>query len=253
VARLEARAAQTHDLTLLVNERERRKLAGRLAHVPCAVLPTAVALNDYASLPSTPAPEPVVSMIGSMFYPPNVRAVRWFGRYVWPRVRAAVPAARWLIVGANPNRAVRAWARAPGVTVTGYVPDVRPYLAQTRVFVNAVDGDIGVQSKLVVALAAARPAVVTPDSAAGLVYRDPPPFLIAGAPGGFADAVIRLLRDAAAAQRLAERARAVAREQYDATEHVRRVEGWLSAVPPAAAAQPAVRVRGVGRPEGVRL
>jgi sugar transferase (PEP-CTERM/EpsH1 system associated) len=253
VARLEARAAHAHELALVVNERERRKLAGRLAHVPTAVLPTAVALQEYAALPTTPAPEPVVSMIGSMFYPPNVRAVHWFGRYVWPRVRAAVPAAHWLIVGADPTRAVRAWGRQPGTTVTGYVPDVRPYLAKTRVFVNAVDGDIGVQSKLVVALAAARPAVVTPDSAAGLVYRDPPPFLIAGSPGGFADAVIRLLRDPAAAERLAQRARAVAREQYDAAEHVRRVEAWLGAAGPTTAAQPANRVLGVAHVEGARL
>lgn len=236
VARLEGAAARAHAVCLLVNERERRKLLARAPDVRTGVLPTAVDLDDYAdpaAMPPLPA-EPVVGLIGSMFYPPNVRAVNWFGRHVWPAVREAVPAARWLIVGSRPVRAVRRWGRLPGVTVTGYVRDMRPYLESMRVVVNAVDNDIGVQSKLVVALAAGRPAVVTPQAAAGLVYEDPPPFVVAAAPTAFAAAVVRVLRDEAHARALAARARAVAAAQYSAAEVVRRAEHWLAGAEPKA-------------------
>lgn len=227
VAALEAEAVATHDLCLLVNERERRKLLARLPDAATGVLPTVVDLAEYADVPAVPPTGPVVGMIGSMFYPPNVRAVNWFGRWVWPLVRREVPAAHWLIVGSRPTRAVQRWAHEPGVTVTGYVPDVRPYLAAARVFVNAVEGDLGVQSKLIVAMAAARAAVVTPDAAAGIDYTDPPPFRIARSAPAFADAVIQLLRDDAAARRLATRARAVAEANYGIASQQRRIAAFL--------------------------
>lgn len=229
VAHLEHETARRHDLCLVVNDRERRKLMHVVPQAHAEILPTTVDLTEYAPPADAPQPpaEPVVGMVGSMFYPPNVRAVNWFGRYVWPRVRQSVPAARWLIVGSRPNRQVQRWAREPGVTVTGFVPDVRPHLHSMRVFASAVDGDLGVQSKLIVAMAAGRAAVVTPDTAAGIVYDDPPPFLIAGAPAGFAEAVVRLLRDDAQARAVGRRARAVAEANYSAARQVPRVEHWL--------------------------
>jgi sugar transferase (PEP-CTERM/EpsH1 system associated) len=248
VATLEARSARQHDVTLLVNERERRKLTERVPAIATDVLPTAVDVDEFAALAARPLPaEPVIGMVGSMFYPPNVRAVQWFGRYVWPLVQRQVPQARWQIVGARPTRAVQEWGRQPNVEVTGYVPDVQPYLANARVFVNAVDGDIGVQSKLVVAMAAGRACVVTPDSAAGIDYADPPPFLIASAPTGFAEAVVRVLRDDAQARALAERARATAVAHYSRTTQTRRIERWLSpqTAHPAAAVRDAA-VTGAG-------
>ena len=203
------------------------------------MLPTTIDLDEYPPSPLPGAgPAPVVGMVGSMFYPPNVRAVNWFGRYVWPLVRAQVPRARWLIVGSRPVRSVRRWGRCPDVTVTGYVADVRPYLASMRVFVDAVDGDIGVQSKVIVALAAGRACVVTPDCAAGLDHGDPPPFLTAVSPAAFAEAVVRLLRDDAQAQALAARARAVAAAHYSTQSQMTRLENWLTG--------DAVRAEGLG-------
>ncbi|MFH1746377.1 MAG: glycosyltransferase [Planctomycetota bacterium] len=231
VAELEQRCLHQHDICLLVNERERDKLPQRVPDAMTGVLPTTVDLVDYATedgdKPAMPA-EPVIGMVGSMFYPPNVRAVNWFGRNVWPRVRAALPEARWLIVGSRPSRSVRRWNRLPGVTVTGFVPDVRAYLEQMRVFVNAVDGDMGVQSKLVIALAAGRAAVVTPDSAAGIEYADKPPFLVAQRPRDFADAVIRVASDAALWEQLSTRASQVAVEKYSHQRQLELLEGWLT-------------------------
>ncbi len=239
VGRLEERAVWGHDLCLLVNERERQKLQNRMPRAETAVLPTTIDLDEYPPSPLPGAgPAGVVGMVGSMFYPPNVRAVNWFGRYVWPRVRAQVPRARWLIVGSRPVRSVQRWGRCPDVTVTGYVADVRPYLASMRVFVDAVDGDIGVQSKVIVALAAGRACVVTPDCAAGIDHGDPPPFLTAVSPAAFAEAVVRLLRDDAQARALAARARAVAAAHYSTQSQMARLENWL--------AGDAVRAEGFG-------
>ncbi len=249
VRTLEAQGCRGHHLCLVVNERERRKLRHGVPDATAAVLPTAIDVSEFADLPVDPAPEPLVGLLGSMFYPPNVRAVHWFGSHVWPRVLAQVPQVRWLIVGSRPTRDVRSWENCPGVTVTGYVPDIKPVLATLRVFINPVDGDLGLQSKVVVAMAAARPAVVTPDTAAGLVYSDPPPFLIAASPETFAASVVRLLRDDAQARALAARARATAWQNYHAPQQVKRLEAWLAGVMARDRTLPAAAVGAVARDE----
>lgn len=236
LAAAESRWARSHDVTVVVNERERRKLlAGadpRRADVVRVSVATAStdepgSCNENLRLPA----EPIVGSIGSMFYPPNVRAVEWFGRHVWPLVKQRMSAAQWWIVGNRPARRVRRWGRQQDVRVTGFVPGTRPYLDALRVFVNPVDGDIGVQTKLLGAMAAGKPAVVTPEAAGGVSYRGEPPFLIARNPAEFADAVLRLLHDDALAVRLGERARRAIEDHYQPHEQLRRIEQALRGCP----------------------
>jgi sugar transferase (PEP-CTERM/EpsH1 system associated) len=229
--RAEAAWVRTHDVSLLVNECERAKLPAE-CRARTTVVRTGVDLSRYAVTAAgreglMVPHEPIVGFLGSMSYPPNVRAVQWFGQAVWPLVKRAVPRARWLIVGSRPVRRVRRWARQPGVRVTGFVEDVRPHLRSMRVFVCPVREQIGVQTKLIEALAAARPAVVTPQAAAGIDHDDPPPFLVAGSAAEFADAVVRLLRDEAQARALAARGRALAEEHYDVADQMERIERCL--------------------------
>jgi len=233
----ERRCVGGADLTLLVNERERRKAMRLLAASGGAarfgVLRTCVPLHETGSPEGESGVNhaPAVGTIGSMFYRPNVQAVLWFARDVWPRVRQAVPQATWRIVGSRPTRAVRRLARLTGVTVTGFVPDIRPELERLRVFVNPVTGDLGVQSKLLVALAAGKPAVVSPDAAAGIDYCGQPPFLVARSAEQFAAAVVRLLRDDGLAAELSRRARAVIAEHYEPARQLAQLEAWLAGKP----------------------
>ena len=233
MARNEARWMARHDVCVLVNERERKRLSSLRPVCATDVVRTGLRLDALDKVPRTPPPEPNVVTIGSLSYGPNVRAARWFGQHAWPLVRRAVPAAQWDIVGREPSRAVRRLARLPGVRVTGFVPDVLPYLCRARVVVNSTLDEIGVQTKLIEALAAGKPAVVTPQAAAGMAYDAPPPFLVSGSPCGFADAVVRLLRDDALAARLGARAREVAAASYDVDVEGARLEQWLIGDPAA--------------------
>jgi sugar transferase (PEP-CTERM/EpsH1 system associated) len=229
----EKRWVRSHESTFVVNQRERRRLLARTNPRHAGVVRTPVEIvnasqaDGPAERPRLPA-EPIVGSVGSMFYPPNVRAVEWFGRHVWPLIKQRVPAARWWIVGTRPTRKVRRWGSQPDVRVTGFVPDPRPYLDALRVFINPVDGDMGVQSKLLCALAAGKAAVVTPETADGVTYDGEPPFLIAREPDEFADAVLRLLEDDALATRLGARALRMIAAHYQPREELRRIEQALA-------------------------
>jgi sugar transferase (PEP-CTERM/EpsH1 system associated) len=234
-AKLENEVAHASTLSLLVNERERQKLARRSDAPPTAVLATCV---DTAGLSSAPPNEPsfipkrpIIGMLGSMNYPPNVQGAQWFGQHVWPMIRKAHPNAEWWIVGRDPTAAVQQWQRSPGVTVTGWVADILPYLRQMRVVVNPIRGDLGVQTKTIMALGAGKPAVVTPDVAGGIDYPGEAPFLVASIPDRFASAVGKLLTDDRLARRLSTRSQQVARSQYDPEQQLPQLEAWLAAAP----------------------
>ncbi len=229
LAEMEIRAARTHDVCLLVNERERRKLV-ELADPKCvAVVRTGVDLARYAvnGAAAHLTTKPIVGMIGSMSYAPNVHSVNWFGRHVWPIIKQREPAAQWLIVGSRPVRSVRRWGRLPGVRVTGFVQEMRPYLRSMRVVASPVSEEIGVQTKLIETLAIGKPAVVTPAAAGGIDYDAEPPFLIAETPEEFAASVLRLFSDESMAVRIGRAARAVAEKYYCVEEQVAMIERWL--------------------------
>ena len=111
---------------------------------------------------------PVLVFTGAMDYRANVDAVVWFAETVFPALRRLVPDVRFFVVGGNPAPAVRALAARDGVTVTGTVPDVRPYLAHAALAVAPLRVARGVQNKVLEAMAMAIPVVATPAAVEGI-------------------------------------------------------------------------------------
>ncbi len=105
---------------------------------------------------------------GAMDYWPNVDAVQWFASEVLPPLRARDPSLRFVIVGARPSAEVQALAAQPGITVTGTVPDVRPYVAHAALSVAPLRVARGIQNKVLEAMAMAKAVLVTPQALEGI-------------------------------------------------------------------------------------
>jgi sugar transferase (PEP-CTERM/EpsH1 system associated) len=177
LAALERRTVNHCAATVVISDAEADLLA---EVVGCPRAAVAVVRNgvDLAYWnPAEPAvmaqPSPFASdekalvFTGAMDYWANADAVSWFAAEVLPRVRAVEPAARFWIVGSNPTAAVQQLAAAD-VSVTGRVPDVRPYLANATVAVAPLRVARGVQNKVLEAMGMARPLVATPAALQGL-------------------------------------------------------------------------------------
>ena len=105
---------------------------------------------------------------GAMDYWPNIDAVQWFAAEIFPQLHATDPALRFVIVGARPAPAVLALAQTPGITVTGTVPDVRPFIGHAAICVAPLRIARGIQNKVLEAMAMARPMVVSPQALEGI-------------------------------------------------------------------------------------
>ncbi|MGL4565001.1 MAG: TIGR03087 family PEP-CTERM/XrtA system glycosyltransferase, partial [Halioglobus sp.] len=130
-----------------------------------------------------PSPFPAESLplvfTGAMDYWPNVDAVVWFAREVFPRLHRAHPGLTFTIVGGNPSRAVRQLAAVPGIAVTGRVEDVRPYLKHALAAVAPLRIARGVQNKVLEAMAMARPALVSRKGLEGITAAEGEEVLLA--------------------------------------------------------------------------
>ena len=104
---------------------------------------------------------PIFVFTGAMDYQANVDAVVWFATEVHPRIRERHPDAGFCIVGVNPAKAVRRLGGHNGITVTGRVDDVRPYLQHARAAVAPLRIARGIQNKVLEAMAMARPVLAT--------------------------------------------------------------------------------------------
>lgn len=180
-------------------------------------LPTQVIANGvdtgYFTPPPAPARDPYqMVFVGNLGYAPNVDAAHLLATEVLPRVRAVFPNAALDLVGTNPSAAVQALA-APGVTVTGWVDDVRPYLARAGVFVAPLVLGAGIKNKILEALAAGVPVAGTPEALSGIAAHDQQHARIARV-DALADAVIALMRDPAGAAAMAGRGRDLVVREY---------------------------------------
>lgn len=170
-----------------------------------------------------------IAFVGKMDYFPNVEAVTTFSRDVLPLLRRERPGIRFLIVGSSPSRAVRRLSSLEGVTVTGRVPDVRPYLLRSALTIAPLAVARGTQNKILESMALGVP-VVSSRTAAGGVDAVPGEHLaVADGAGEQAKVILRILGDSSERRRLAEagRSRTLSHHTWDAA--TQRLDGLIAA------------------------
>jgi polysaccharide biosynthesis protein PslH len=172
---------------------------------------------------------------GSMDWMPNEDGIAWFVESILPKLRVAVPHATLTIVGRNPTAKVRA-LHAPdvGVTVTGSVPDVRPYLASAQLFIVPLRVGGGTRLKIYEGMTMGLPTVSTTIGAEGLPVVDGEHLLLADDPDTFARACSALLRDPERCATMGDSADRYVRRQFGWDGVARRFAEFCQAAIPVA-------------------
>jgi glycosyltransferase involved in cell wall biosynthesis len=135
-----------------------------------------------------------IILCGNMFHRPNVIAVNYFCKAIFPLIQRAFPGAKLWLVGANPVASVKRWGRDPNIIVTGFVEDMRQYLHAAMVSVCPVTLKIGSQTKVLEAMACGTPVVSTSAGNAGILGENGKHLYIADEPQEFAERVVSLLQ-----------------------------------------------------------
>jgi glycosyltransferase involved in cell wall biosynthesis len=213
-----------------VSEHDRQLMSAWVDPSRITVVPTGVDLRQYQPDPnvSNREPSPLVMFVGAMDWEPNIDAVEFFCKEVWPSVLVAVPGAKFRIVGRNPDRRVQQVARG-SVEVTGRVPAVIDHLREAAVVVVPLRIGGGTRLKIYEAMAAGKAMVSTSVGAEGLDVHHGRDIILADTPKEFGEAILMLLKDADLRKRY-QRAAVELASRYDWTAVGARFEEVLEEV-----------------------
>lgn len=221
MTRFEGKTLRRFDTVIAVSKRDADALATRydLAHVDD--IDTGVDLDFFAAAPPDAAPDPgpdggTLVFTATMSWSANVEGIHFLLDEVWPTLVAARPAVRAAIIGRNPpaSLAEKIKERGLNVTLTGFVDDIRPYVAQSHVYVIPLFVGSGTRIKAFEAMAMGRPVVSTSLGIEGLDVTDGVNFLRADDAKAFSRGVLSLLDDATLRSRIAEAARCLMEERF---------------------------------------
>ena len=225
----ERRIAHAFSHSLLCTEAEVADFRTLIPGAPVSWVGNGVDLDYFAPGAAVPEEDSLV-FTGVMDYAANVDAMVWFCAEVLPRIRARRPAVRLAIVGSRPNAAVRRLGALPGVTVTGPVPDVRPWIGRATVFVAPLRLARGIQNKVLEAMASGVPVVASLAAWRGTGLPAGEGIVPAETAGAFADAVLDLLADPARRAALAARGRAAMERDFTWAAQFARLDAVIESV-----------------------
>lgn len=198
-------------------------------------VPTGVDTDYFVRQPSVQRKPGTMVFTGSMDWMPNEDGIAWFVDSILPRIRAAIPTAALTIVGRNPTAKVKALQSSDGsVTVTGSVPDVRPYLASHQLFIVPLRVGGGTRLKIYEGMTMGLPTVSTTIGAEGLPVQNGEHIVLADDPASFAHECVALLNDPARCEQMGTAADLYVRDQFGWDGVAKRFAEFCRAAIPAA-------------------
>ncbi len=144
---------------------------------------------------------------GRLDFEPNIQAIQWFCKRVWPALRRRVPDATFTIFGFNPTEPVRALSGREGISLIPDLPDIRAEIGRHAVVVLPFVSGGGIKNKLLEALSLAKAVVGSPTALNGLRQPKQVPVVCAKTSSAWVQAIVDLWRDEARRHHLGEEAR----------------------------------------------
>ncbi|MCL4695864.1 MAG: TIGR03087 family PEP-CTERM/XrtA system glycosyltransferase [Burkholderiaceae bacterium] len=225
----EKRLARTFDLCTATTRAEWETLEGYGTGAATDWFPNGVDADFFCPDPKTGGAydNDTVSFIGRMDYYPNQECMQRFCKEVWPLLRRERGTMKLLIVGADPSPQIKALGTLPGVTVTGSVPDVRPYIRGSAVMVAPLAIARGTQNKILEAMAMGVPVVTSSAAAGGVDAEAEKHFLVADAAERTAAAILRIVASRDEHDRLAKAGRERMLSHHAWPRSMQRLDGII--------------------------
>jgi sugar transferase (PEP-CTERM/EpsH1 system associated) len=223
----EAELARRFDTCLATTPAEIRTLDGYLTGCRTAWFANGVDAERFQ-----PSGEPydrdTICFVGRMDYYPNQKAMIDFCRDVLPLIRKERDTAKLVIVGAEPSREVKKLGELPGVTVTGSVPEVQPFVQRAALTVAPLTIARGTQNKILESLAMGVPVVASSLSAGGVDAVPEEQLLVADRPEEYARQILRLLEDPGLRDRLSRSGRERMLTHHDWGRSMKKLDGIIA-------------------------
>ena len=188
------------------------------AALATAIAPSANVMVYPNSIPRVERParqaKYLIGFSGNFEYHPNIDAVKFLTREIWPKIRKMHPEIELRLIGVGDKFIRHLIPAGSGIETTGPVEDALTEIASASIVIAPLRTGSGTRIKILEGWAAARPVIATPLAAEGLMAEDDHDIVLAGTAGEFASAVDRLLSDAAERERIGGNGRQTYERNY---------------------------------------
>jgi len=215
------------DKVLCLTPQGKEELLNIRATLDIDIVPHGVDVEHFP-YSDPPNEEKSIIFVGNYLHFPNVDAVLYFAREIWPKVKRLSPGLKFVIVGQSPPPEIKNLENDPEIVVTGRVDDVTPYLKQSTIFICPVRLGGGFRGKILEAMAIGRPIVATPLGAEGIPAQNEKNIILADNPESFSRGIERLLHDTNLYDQIRVRGRNLVEEKYAWEKGVQVLENILA-------------------------
>ena len=230
LARFEAEVCRMADAVTVVSAEDGAALAALAPGLKPMIVPNGIDLSEYQPLPEAQPSGNTIVFTGKMDYRPNLDAAMRLVNQILPRLQTGWPDIELQLVGQNPPPALLRLHAPPAITITGAVPDTRPFIAGAAVYAAPLRMGGGTRFKLLEAMALARPIVSTRLGAEGFDVETGREMLLADGAEEFAQAVLKLLNDHGKATEIGANGRRFVELNYDWRSILPRLDAVHAAV-----------------------
>jgi len=225
--RAERQVARKFKFITAVSEKDAERFRSLAPETEVAVVPNAADPDLFRPVAADDARgTPIVAIVGTMEYPPNRDAARFFCQAMWPEIRQRCPDAKLRIIGNAAAKYVPDLAQDPGVETREPAGDIAAELEAATVIAVPLRIGSGTRIKILEALAAGKAVVSTSIGCEGLDLVSGEHLLVADDPSDFATKVVALLTEPSLRRRLAAQGRKIVEERYTWPLSVKRLEAF---------------------------
>lgn len=194
IKRYERNMSNKYDIRIVISPQEQKAVQSLFPELKTLVIPNGVDSEYFRFEYDQEEYPPSLIFVGDMAYQPNIDAILYFYSRIYEEIKISLPETKLYIVGRNPTKEILSLSKDKSVIVTGYVEDVRPYLARASVVLAPfISGTTGIKNKVLEAMAMAKPVVSTSMGVQGITLASNEHVIVANNPDEFAKQVVKLL------------------------------------------------------------
>jgi glycosyltransferase involved in cell wall biosynthesis len=202
------------DASITVGQKDYEFLKTLSPRANVALIPNGVDTDCFYPIEKEKSGYPIMIFSGNMKFLPNIDAVLYFYNDIFPLVRSKIPNIRLYIVGASPPEKIKRLSNDENVVVTGYVDDIRTFIAKADVVICPMRMGAGIKNKILEAMAMGKAVISTLIGAEGIDAINRENILISNSPGDFVENIIAILSNDELRNKITKNARKLINENY---------------------------------------
>ena len=227
--RYENNVINNFDAIIAISEIDKNLFLRDGCNIPIEVAPTGMNTAKYKNIEQMDADSLSLFHLGSMDWLPNIEAVDWLLKDIWPLIQQKSTKVHLFLAGKNMNPKYFS-IKSKNLIVAGEIKDALKFMENKQIMVVPLLSGGGIRIKILEGLAAGKVIVSTSTGAEGINYTDKKNILIADTPEDFTKTILSLLNNPNLLNNIAREAQILARTQYDNNLIGKKLAGFLKAI-----------------------